>query len=331
MNLHSRHRLRNGLAIVCSLAITLTFTPVYAEDDIADLQGQAGNLENELSNINQELLSISDEISNYEAQIDTANNEILRIQDSLAISQENENRQYEDMKARIQYMYENGNATLLEMLFSAENISDFLNKADFIQSVSDYDRDMLSRLRELQNGINKQYEELETQQSSLTALHEELLLKQEELNTRAAETSTDLSALNALIAQRRAELANQQTSPSNPSNPSGGSGGSSTPPPSGNGDYVYPSGDGVLTPEKGVVYFNGHRETYYSQKVLPGGGLNIPGRHVAPDGTIRDKDNYICVASVDYPWGTVVQTSLGPGKVYDSGCASGTIDIYTDW
>ena len=59
--------------------------------------------------------------------------------------------------------------------------------------------------------------------------------------------------------------------------------------------------------------------------------MNIPGRHVAWDGTIRDSSNYICVASVDHPWGTVVNTSLGPGKVYDSGCASGTIDIYTDW
>ena len=87
----------------------------------------------------------------------------------------------------------------------------------------------------------------------------------------------------------------------------------------------------VLTKSKGVNYFNGHKETWYSQKVLPGKGLNIPGRHVAADGTIRDKDNYICVASSDYKKGTIVETSLGTGKVYDCGCKSGIIDIYTDW
>ena len=43
------------------------------------------------------------------------------------------------------------------------------------------------------------------------------------------------------------------------------------------------------------------------------------------------KDGDICVASSDHPKGTVVQTSLGAGKVYDTGCPSGTIDIYTDW
>lgn len=95
--------------------------------------------------------------------------------------------------------------------------------------------------------------------------------------------------------------------------------------------YTEAADNGQLTASKGVVYYNGHRETYYSQNVLPGGGLNIPGRHVAEDGTVRDADNYICVASSDLAKGTVVETSLGTGKVYDSGCASGTIDIYTNW
>ena len=58
---------------------------------------------------------------------------------------------------------------------------------------------------------------------------------------------------------------------------------------------------------------------------------NIPGRHVADDGTIRDINNYLCLASSDHPKGTKVETSLGTGIVYDSGCASGVIDIYTDW
>lgn len=86
-----------------------------------------------------------------------------------------------------------------------------------------------------------------------------------------------------------------------------------------------------LTKSKGVVYFNGHKETWYSQKVLPGGGLKIPGRHVDSRGLVCDGDGYICVASSDYKKGTIVETSLGTGKVYDSGCASGTIDIYTNW
>ena len=91
------------------------------------------------------------------------------------------------------------------------------------------------------------------------------------------------------------------------------------------------SSSNPLTKSKGVVYYNGHRETWYSQKVLPGGGLKIPGRHVDSRGLVCDGDGYICVASSDLAKGTIVETSLGTGKVYDCGCASGTIDIYCDW
>lgn len=88
-----------------------------------------------------------------------------------------------------------------------------------------------------------------------------------------------------------------------------------------------------LTKSKGAIYYGNHKETYYSQRVLPGSSLRIPGRHVADDGTVRDGDGYISVAanSSYLAKGTVVKTSLGPGKVYDSGCASGIIDIYTNW
>lgn len=93
----------------------------------------------------------------------------------------------------------------------------------------------------------------------------------------------------------------------------------------------YGDGSGVLTMEGGVNYYNGRRETWYSQRVLPGGGLDIPGRHVAEDGTIRDEDGLICVAASDLEYGTLVETSLGLGKVYDCGCPEGTTDIYVDW
>ena len=95
--------------------------------------------------------------------------------------------------------------------------------------------------------------------------------------------------------------------------------------------YTY-SGEG-LSVSRGAMYYNGHKETYYSEKVLPGNGLYIPGRHVADDGTIRDADGFICVAAdpAFMAKGSVLITSLGPAKVYDTGCSYGIIDIYVSW
>ena len=83
----------------------------------------------------------------------------------------------------------------------------------------------------------------------------------------------------------------------------------------------------------GTVYFADHRETFYSRNVSAGTSYYIPGEHVAEDGTIRDEDGFICLAA-DYGFKSpheIVLTSLGPGKIYDTGCAYGVIDIYCTW
>lgn len=98
---------------------------------------------------------------------------------------------------------------------------------------------------------------------------------------------------------------------------------------------VYNVSSSRLTKSKGTTYYNGHKETYYSQKVLSGKGLkalNNNGRHVADDGTVRDGDGYIAVACNYLSKGSRIMTSLGPGKVYDTGGMTGKwIDIYVNW
>lgn len=82
----------------------------------------------------------------------------------------------------------------------------------------------------------------------------------------------------------------------------------------------------------GVIYWNGWRWTWYSQRVLPGGGLNIPGRHVDGSGYVCDGDGYICLACGSLGYRTVVSTPFGKsGKVYDFCETGGTLDVYVDW
>ena len=109
------------------------------------------------------------------------------------------------------------------------------------------------------------------------------------------------------------------------------------PAPEENNDYVaqdasadyYTSGDLRFL---GEIYSGGWRWTWYSQNVLPGGGLNIPGRYVDENGYVCDENGRICLASEDLPYGTVVATPFGKeGCVYDCGCDYGTLDVYVDF
>lgn len=82
----------------------------------------------------------------------------------------------------------------------------------------------------------------------------------------------------------------------------------------------------------GVIHWNGWKWTWYSERVLPGGSLNIPGRHADSDGYICDSNDYICLSSSSLSKGTIVATPFGKGgKVYDTGCASDVIDVYVNW
>lgn len=82
----------------------------------------------------------------------------------------------------------------------------------------------------------------------------------------------------------------------------------------------------------GVVYYDGWKWTWYSQKVLPGGGLDISGRHVDDNNYICDEEGYICLASSSLSKGTVVDTPFGKkGKIYDCGCAANVLDVYTNF
>lgn len=80
---------------------------------------------------------------------------------------------------------------------------------------------------------------------------------------------------------------------------------------------------------QGVIMWGGYKFTYYSQRVLPGGGLRIPGRHVNGSGFVSDGDGYIVLAG-SAPMGTVYPTPFGaPGKIYDRGTYGNHLDVYT--
>ena len=102
-------------------------------------------------------------------------------------------------------------------------------------------------------------------------------------------------------------------------------------------DVMMPQLDGISAAEfqwMGVVEDGEHFYTWYSERVLPGGGLtelNENGRHTE-GGFVKDGDGYIAVASCDYEKGTVLETPFGAAKVYDTGYLQpGQVDVYTSF
>ena len=83
----------------------------------------------------------------------------------------------------------------------------------------------------------------------------------------------------------------------------------------------------------GRIHWNGWEWTWYSERILPGYGLRIPGRHTDANGYVRDGNGFLCLASDVHRRGTILETPFGGhGRVYDCGCGNNyTIDVYVGW
>ena len=163
------------------LAGMLTFsmgTTAYAtEDAIADMQAQkqqaeAGlaqtqanidslqskkqELENYLSDLNTQYEDLTNAISELSIQAGEKENELKQLHTELKKAKKALNKQYDDMKLSIQYMYENGGTSALETLLSSKDLSEFLNNAESVAKISQYDRTMLEKCENLQNTIKDQ-------------------------------------------------------------------------------------------------------------------------------------------------------------------------------
>ncbi|MGN1146948.1 MAG: cell wall hydrolase [Lachnospiraceae bacterium] len=116
-------------------------------EHLDDLKDTEADLKTELKNLNEQLTEISDTLADLEQQITDKEQEIEITTEELEEARETESWQYDCMEQRIQYLYEEGEMDLLELLFSIESFGDFLNYSDYFSAMVDYDRKMLEEYK----------------------------------------------------------------------------------------------------------------------------------------------------------------------------------------
>lgn len=110
---------------------------------IDSLKGDIADTEEYIDKLDEEVNSIAEDIKDLNVKIDEKNSEIDETTKRLEEAQITEREQYEAMKLRIKYMYENNDATYFSMMVSSGSISDLLNQAEYVNKISEYDRDKL--------------------------------------------------------------------------------------------------------------------------------------------------------------------------------------------
>ena len=159
-----------------------------AGEKLEEKKEEAEKAKKELAKELDKLLSESEEL---QAKIDKKELEITAKEEELIGARNDENDQYESMKKRIKFMYENGSAQLIEILLNSDNFGEFLNKAEYVSSISDYDRDMLKVFQKVTKEVKEQEQILKEEYLDMEEMQDQLIANQESLSnlmeTKAAE------------------------------------------------------------------------------------------------------------------------------------------------
>ena len=170
------------------------------------LEDAKANMEAYLKDLNNQYASISEQIEDLNRQIADKEKEIEQTQADLEEAKRVEEKQYEDMKIRIQYMYENSQPSFFEVLLEEGSFANALNKANYAASITAYDRQMMESYMAQKKAIADKEAELQGEMEALDELHASVVEKQDEVSALAKRTSGKIGQHISDIAAAQADL-----------------------------------------------------------------------------------------------------------------------------
>ena len=170
------------------------------------LESKKLELESYLGELNAQYDELTSAISDLSIQAAEKEEELKSLKEKLQEAKQISDKQYEDMKKRIVYMYEHGSASMLELLLSSEDLAQFLNRAENIAQISKYDRDMLDKYKALQAQIKEQEEAAEEEADSINSLLQTKSAKQQEVQALTASTSENIQSYIYQISSSQEEI-----------------------------------------------------------------------------------------------------------------------------
>lgn len=185
------------------------------QSDMASLESKKQELESYLEELNAQYTDLTNSVSELGIQAAEKEEELKTLNTQLEEAKATADKQYQDMKKRIVYMYENGSASMLELLLSSEDLAQFLNRAENIAQISQYDRDMLAKYKALQADIKTQEEQAEEEAQNINELLAEKSAKQQEVQALTASTNENIQSYIYQISASQDEISALNTQISN--------------------------------------------------------------------------------------------------------------------
>ena len=174
-------------------------------DHIDDLKDTEAGLQSDLKDLNAQMTAVSSKLEELEGQIADKEEAIRITGEEIEEAKKTEAWQYDCMVKRIQYMYESGETDYLELLFSAQSFSDFLNYSDYFSAIADYDENMMAEYEATRQRIEEEEAKLLQEKADLDDLYLAAETEKNKVSSLISQTNSNIQKYGDKIATAEEE------------------------------------------------------------------------------------------------------------------------------
>ena len=171
-----------------------------ANADIENIQSQQQELQSQIDALDADLVNIIMNLDILEGELSDKQTELDNVTAQLAQAQKDEQNQYDAMKKRIVYLYENGDDSYIEALVGATDFSDLLNRLEYAQQIYDYDRNLLTQYQETVQQVADLKSQVETEKAELEEVQQSYQEQQASYESMIAEKQSQMSDFDTQLA-----------------------------------------------------------------------------------------------------------------------------------
>ncbi|MBQ9083669.1 MAG: peptidoglycan DD-metalloendopeptidase family protein [Clostridia bacterium] len=176
------------------------------DNKLAELKNQASSQQAYLDQLNQKISNAQSQINNLNAQIEMYDVQIVQKEKEISEAEDQINADYEVLKKRLKVLYMMGEASMLDIVLSAESVTDYFNKAEFVSAIVKHDNEIIEQMKDRTNEIREEMKAIEADRAAVALIRTEYDLQKMELNIAASEAKR----VAAVLAQQAADAEAQK-------------------------------------------------------------------------------------------------------------------------
>jgi len=172
---------------------------IETELKLKELEKEKDDILKYIEKLDLELGELAGQVDDLNGKILVSEGDLKSTRKDLEDAKDTEEKQYSIMKKRIQYMYENGNTSLLDILSKSDNISDMLNQVEYMSKITEYDNGLLEDYTKIKKDIADKEKQIKSQIAELNGLKEELTFEQGTIEKLVSNKNKEVAKYNESI------------------------------------------------------------------------------------------------------------------------------------